>query len=134
MTNRPTTYFAGAAAVFGLLFLLLAPAQGSISLSVATQAFTERLHQRYDAAETAELNLLDCFARAVATVPANETVSIETTESYVQQRMTEIIYPRSKVVERSASYRVDVDVEKNRGTVIAETACDRFDIKVVDNR
>lgn len=122
---------AGGVVVAGLGILLFAPAGGAVSISPFSRSFFDRLYSRYTAAEAGSIALLDCLAGVAAAVPDGSTMQITShDDSYAQQRLTELSYPRVSVVGSGAEYDVRVD-SPTSATPIASEVCGDRTVEVV---
>lgn len=119
--------------VIGLGVLLFLPARGAISLSPYSQSFFDRLASPLTPIEAEVLGQYRCYEDALAVIPDGSPAWLHAADANVDQRMSEIAYPRIRLVTTTDGYGIYVDATTDPpGTVVLETTCGAFDITVVE--
>lgn len=122
---------AAAVVVFGLIAIAFVPGRGALALSTVSQNFYSRLGTRFAPSEVDELGLLSCIKNKLSTIPDGATAHLlPTGDDYLQQRTTELEYPRIQLVEANAQYDISVT---RAGTNVApsDQTCPGVMVKVV---
>jgi hypothetical protein len=123
---------AGAVIVLGLTVLLFAPARGAIALSSKSADFASRLVTRFQPGELGELSRLACFEQAMAGIPDGSSVWIQTSDPYLEQRFSDIGFPRLNLVLARDEFGVYANPEEPVvGNVVSELTCADVSVQVV---
>jgi len=125
---------AGGAIFLGLTVLLFAPARGAIALSSKSSDFVSRLFTRFQPGELSELSRLACFEQSLAGIPDGASVWIQTKDPYLEQRFSDIGFPRLHLVLAKADYVVYVNWDGAvAGKVVNQLTCADVKIQVVSH-
>ena len=119
--------------VLGLGVLLFLPARGAISLSPYSQSFFDRLGSPLTPLEAEVLGQYRCYEDALAVIPDGSPAWLHASDANVDQRMSEIAYPRIRLVTTTDGYGIYVDPTADLpGRSVLETTCGAFEIAVVE--
>lgn len=125
---------AGGVIILGLTVLLFAPARGAIAVSSQSSDFASRLLTRFQPGELGELSRLACFEQSMADIPDGASVWIQTTDPYLEQRFSDIGFPRLRLVLAKADYVVYANWDGAvAGTVVNQLTCADVNIQVVSH-
>lgn len=123
---------AGAVVVLGLALLLFAPARGAIALSSKSSDFASRLLTRFQEGEVGELSRLACFEEAMDKLADGSSVWIQTEDPYLEQRFSDIGFPRLHLVIIPEEYGVYANwAGPLKGTLISQRTCADVNVQVV---
>lgn len=123
---------AGAVVVIGLSLLLFAPARGAVALSSKSSDFFSRLFTRFQEGELGELSRLACFEEAMDKLPDGSSVWIQTEDPYLEQRFSDIGFPRLHLVTIPEKYGIYANwVGPLEGTIISQRTCADVNVQVV---
>lgn len=123
---------AGAVVVLGLTVLLFAPARGAIALSSKSSDFVSRLLSRFQEGEIGELSRLACFEESMEELADGSSVWIQTEDPYLEQRFSDIGFPRLQLVTIPEEYGVYANwAGRLEGTIISQHTCADVNVQVV---
>jgi hypothetical protein len=125
-------FLAGAVVVLGLAVLLFAPARGAIALSSKSSDFASRLLTRFQDGEAGELSRLACFEEAMAELADGSSVWIQTEDPYLEQRFSDIGFPRLHLVVTPEEYGVYANwAGPLEGNILSQRTCADVNVQVV---
>lgn len=123
-------------AALGLLLVIgLTPAAGNFSPFVFLDKTLSRLQVPVTEQEQGELNFLACVDQAASVIPDRVDVVIDgNSDSYLRQRVQDLIYPRVRLVNESANFTVHIGNEPApEGEKVNEVDCGGVIFTVVKN-
>jgi DNA-binding transcriptional LysR family regulator len=118
-----------------LLAIGFTPAAGSFSPFVFLDKTLARVQAPVTEQEQGELNFLSCVDQAASVIPDRVDVLIDgNPDSYLRQRVQDLIYPRVRLVNESADFTVHIGNEPApEGAKVNEVDCGGVIFSVVKN-
>ena len=118
-----------------LLAIAFTPASGNFAPFLFLEKTLARLQVPITEQEQGELNFLQCVNQAVSVIPDRVDVAIAgNQDSYLRQRVQDLIYPRVRLVNEASDFTVRIGNEPApQGEKINEVDCGGVIFTLVKN-
>jgi hypothetical protein len=118
--------------VVGLIALFLVPTGGNPTVFAVMEKVSARLAQPVTAEEQAQLDLLECIKVTASAIPDLARVEkvLPQEDSYLVQRVGDIMYPRIRFDIESPQYRLYVNSDPGSAELTSSAMCAQYFVGV----
>lgn len=125
--------FKGWVLTLSLIALFIGPS-GGVSLFDVLDRAGSRLSVGVTEAEQAELDFFECLEQTASVIPDMAKVQkVMPDDSYLVQRVGEILYPRLRFAEEGADYSFFVNSDPGDRVLLSSNTCGSYFVGVAKN-